>query len=56
MFAHPSPYVSVMFVLKQEKRDIHMLLEAEGYTYDLIPMEEGLFYLNLYPAGSTAEH
>lgn len=30
------------------------LLEAEGYTYDLIPMEEGLFYLNLYPAGSTA--
>lgn len=30
------------------------LLEAEGYTYDLTPMEEGLFYLNLYPAGSAA--
>ena len=30
------------------------LLEAEGYTYNLMPMEGGLFYLNLYPAGSTA--
>ena len=30
------------------------LEEAEGYTYELEPMEAGLFYLNLYPAGSAA--
>ncbi|HHX12031.1 MAG TPA: serine hydrolase, partial [Clostridiales bacterium] len=30
------------------------LLENEGYTYDLRPMKDGLFLVNLYPAGSTA--
>ena len=30
------------------------LLEAEGYTTELVPMEGGLFYINLYPSGSTA--
>lgn len=30
------------------------LLENEGYTYELLPIEDGLFYLNIYPAGSAA--
>lgn len=30
------------------------LLEAEGYSSELLPMEDGLFYINLYPAGSVA--
>ena len=30
------------------------LLEAEGYTSELEPMRDGLFYINLYPAGSAA--
>jgi len=30
------------------------LQEAEGYTSGLIPMRDGLFYQNLYPAGSAA--
>lgn len=30
------------------------LLEQEGYTSDLSPIGDGLFYLNIYPAGSTA--
>lgn len=30
------------------------LLEAEGYTTELVPMEDGLFYINIYPAGSAA--
>ncbi len=30
------------------------LQEAEGYTTERIPMGDGLFYLNLYPAGSAA--
>lgn len=28
-------------------------LESEGYTSDLSPIGDGLFYLNIYPAGST---
>lgn len=30
------------------------LLEQEGYTPDLEPIGDGLYFLNLYPAGSTA--
>ena len=30
------------------------LLEAQGYTYELEPMDDGLFLINLYPAGSVA--
>ena len=30
------------------------LLKAQGYTYELDPMDDGLFYINLYPAGSVA--
>lgn len=30
------------------------LLEQEGYTSDLSPIGDGLFNLNIYPAGSTA--
>lgn len=30
------------------------LLEGEGYTIELEAMEDGLYYMNLYPAGSTA--
>lgn len=30
------------------------LQEAEGYTENLQPIGDGLFYINLYPAGSTA--
>ncbi len=30
------------------------LLEQEGYSSDLTPIGDGLFYLNIYPAGSTA--
>ncbi|HBL50391.1 MAG TPA: methicillin resistance protein FmtA, partial [Firmicutes bacterium] len=30
------------------------LLENEGYTADLMPIEDGLMYLNIYPCGSAA--
>lgn len=30
------------------------LQEAEGYTSELLPIGDGLFYMNLYPAGSAA--
>lgn len=30
------------------------LLESQGYTSELSPMGKGLFYINLYPAGSAA--
>lgn len=30
------------------------LLRGQGYTSDLKPMNDGFFYLNLYPAGSVA--
>ncbi|MDR7869367.1 MAG: serine hydrolase domain-containing protein [Tissierellaceae bacterium] len=30
------------------------LLEAQGYTTELSPIEDGLFYINIYPAGSAA--
>ena len=30
------------------------LLENQGYTHELVPKKNGLFYLNIYPAGSAA--